>query len=455
MRINRKAGPTSLLPQWRWQRPGLVRNSPRVSRLWKAIISVLFILAALHFLDNFQKHRAELAIKYTPTKFGRFSAMIEMSLKDHGWQRDGGPPPNEIGERYSREDTLAHQDEWEHLGRGFEGRVFKYHENVIKVFSSERAPLRNCMPGSKPRLRWPTEIPASLILGGLVSEQRSQNNSGFLPVVDYYLSPSTGFEAGEWHLVTPFLPLGNLGKLAHQLRRSGISYAARELDIMFRPSIERLLEVLGGIHMDSGLCHDDVKLDNIFLGSSQPVLDTSNLKAGSVTEWLLGDLGNVRERDHPYHSSNLWTLSGNLLDCRANDVLRLLKVYMAFLRESMAEPATFDEEFFQDSQPWSKLFWSVWEDAQEGRGLSASSALELSRNTAHRPTDKPRENAYIDRQPRSRWDFLWRMIAGNSVARHWAVKKTLRISAGDAVARKWGLVLLLSVPRGACDADTL
>ncbi|CAH0044426.1 unnamed protein product [Clonostachys solani] len=410
---------------------------------------------ALHFLDNFQKHRTELAIKYTPTKFGHFSAIIEMSLKDHEWKRNGGPPPNEIGERYSREDTLAHRDEWEQLGRGFEGRAFKYQGNVIKVFGSERAPLRNCMPGSEPRIRWPTEIPASLILGGPASEQTRQNSSGFLSVVDYYLSPSTGNEAGEWHLVTPFLPLGHLGKLAHQLRKSGISYAARELDTMLRPSIEHLLEVLGGMHLDSGLCHDDVKLDNIFLGSSQPVLDTSKLEAGSITDWLLGDLGNVRERDHPYHSSSLWTLSGNLPDCRANDVLRLLKVYMTFLRESMVDPTTFDEEFFQDSQPWSRLFWSVWEDAQEGRGPSASSALELSRETAHRPTDKPRENAYTNRQPREGRNILWRMIAGNSVARHWAVKKTLRISAGDAVARKWGLVLLLNVPRGACDVDTL
>jgi hypothetical protein len=426
-----------------------------VSRFWKAIICVAIILAAFHFLDNFQRHRAELAIKYTPTKFGRFSTMIEMSLKNHPWEQDGGPPPNEMGERYSREDALAHRDEWEQLGRGFEGRVFKYQGNVIKVFSSERAPLRNCMPGTEPRLRWPTEIPASLILGGPASEQRSQNRAGFLSVVDYYLSPGTGFEAGEWHLVTPFLPLGNLGKLVHQLRRSGNSYTARDLDIMFRPSIERLLEILGGMHLDSGLCHDDVKLDNIFLGSSQPVLDTPKLEAGSATEWLLGDLGNVRERDHPYHSSNLWTLSGNLPDCRANDVLRLLKVYMTFLRESMADPTKFDEEFFQDSQPWSRLFWSVWEDAREGRGLSASSASELSRERAHRPTDKPRENAYIDRQPRSGSNFLWRMIAGDSVARHWAVKKTLRTSAGDAVARKWGLVLLLSVPRGACDVDTL
>ncbi|CAG9994041.1 unnamed protein product [Clonostachys byssicola] len=409
--------------------------------------------AAFHFLDNFQKHRAELAIKYTPTQFGRFSTLIKMALKDHEWQQDGGP--NETGEGYSRKDTLAHRDEWQQLGRGFEGRVFKYQGNVIKVFSSERTPLRNCMPGTEPRLRWPTEIPASLILGGPANEPKRENRSGFLSVVDYYLSPSTGNQAREWHLVTPFLPLGNLGKLAYHLRRSDISYTVRELDIVFRPSIERLLEVLGGMHMDSGLCHDDVKLDNIFLGSSQPILDTSKLEAGSATEWLLGDLGNVRERDHPYHVSNLWTLSGNLPDCRANDVLRLLKVYMTFLRESMVEPAIFDEEFFQDSQPWSRLFWLIWEDAQKGRGLSASSALELSRKSAHRPTDKPRENAYIDRQPREWWDFLWRMIAGNSVARHWAVKKTLRISAGDAVARKWGLVLLLSVPRGSCDVDTL
>ncbi|VUC28152.1 unnamed protein product [Clonostachys rosea] len=411
--------------------------------------------SSFHFLDNFQKHRAELAVKYTPTRFGRFSTIIETSLKGHEWQWHGGPPPNEIGERYSREDALAHRDDWKQLGKGFEGKVFKYQGNVIKVFSSERAPLRNCLPGSESRVRWPTEIPASLILGGPASEQRHPNISDFLPVIDYYLSPKAGDEDGDWHLVTPFLPLGNLGKLARHLRRSGISYAARELDIIFRPSVERLLEVLNGMHLDSGLCHDDVKLDNVFLGSSQLEQDTSELELSSAKEWILGDLGNVRERDHPYHSSDLWIHSGNLPDCRANDVLRLLKVYMTFLRESAADPAAFDKEFFQDSQPWSRLFWSVWEDAQNGRGLSASSALELSRETAHRPTDKPRENAYVNRQPREERHILWRVVAGNSVARQWAVKKTLRIGAGDAMARKWGLVLFLSVPRGACDVDTL
>lgn len=130
---------------------------------------------------------------------------------------------------------------------------------------------------------WPAEIEASLLLG------KDDGDSGYVPVVDYFiLQMPSGW---TWALVTPFIARGTLANLAADENDSEPRRTADELDVSYRPTFEAMLHQLHTLH-ESGYCHDDIKPDNTFVRHPK--------------HWLLGDLGNVRHINHPWHSTRSW-----------------------------------------------------------------------------------------------------------------------------------------------------
>ncbi|KAL6863326.1 hypothetical protein ACO1O0_003575 [Amphichorda felina] len=432
--------------KWRRRLWGIFRGKHRNSRWLRVIVILALFVGTFHFLENYQTYRTALAIKYTPTTFSRLTLEEQATLQSPRWQWAAGDQL-EVGAgpgQYSRQSLLDARDRWTRLGGGVEGHTFRHGDHVVKVYRREHAPFRNCHPGSAPDLRWPTEIAASLILGGIVGSDGVREDASFLPVTDYFLSPPTEIANPEWHFVTPFLPNGNLVELSKRLRESA-QYMAREVDILFRPSLNSLLQTLDRMHSEYDLCHDDLKPDNIFLGSRAA-------RANETTHWLLGDLGNVREREHPYHTSLLWTTQkSNLPDCRANDLLRLVKAYMQFLRSSVRDADAFDRQLFEAHQPWSRLFWSVLDDVMHGGESAAMDTLDKS-ITKMAPGSEP--VAGIGRQPSELRNPLYGVFLGRAGILAMASKKLLAVRAAEKAARIWGLVPMLGVPYSACHVGT-
>ncbi|ROV87244.1 hypothetical protein VMCG_10755 [Cytospora schulzeri] len=293
-----------------------------------------------------------------------------------------------------RQGLLQNRGKWKSLGSGYEGDTFAYNGSVIKVFKPGRSPLRNCVPDVSPNIQWPPEIPVSLLLGGLRDQQHHASSASaqndFLPVIDYFLLPtSRNNHPGEWHLVTPFLKSGTLEHLAKRLRLQDNPLTPDEVDARFRPSFNRLLRALDTMHMEHNLCHDDIKMDNIFVtrqsSTTEATANTSSiLSNGDDAHWLLADLGNARQPSHTYHSSLLWAHDNDQhADCRVNDVVRLVKSYMFFLQSaSSTRNDAFNEPFLTASAPWSQLYWFTINSARQPLDGTASAQriFEVSNN---------------------------------------------------------------------------
>lgn len=334
------------------------------SRTFHRIIAVIIFLICIQLYLLHHAYHQALIEKFSPTLFAQLSQQQEDALASRGWEL-GAEDDN--GQRKT---LLDNRGRWKKLGAGYEGDTFAFEDAVIKVFRTGRSPLRNCLPGSAPKMAWPPEIPASLLLGGL---QPSQERSGvvpdqtdFVPVLDYFFIPaSAAHEVGEWYFVTPFLRSGTLEHLAERLQSSGRSLTPEGVDARFRPSFDRLLQSLDHMHSNHGLCHDDIKLDNIFVTDfTSSAADGSDMHSAQDnledSHWILADLGNARQPSHQYHSSLLWTHdNGQHADCRVNDVVRLVKTYVMFLQSVVAstEGVRFDETFLDGSSPWSQLYW--------------------------------------------------------------------------------------------------
>lgn len=437
--------------RWRRSRHPFFRASSRNSRWLRPVLLLAAAVAFIHSVERFHTCRGALRSKYTPTIYPRLSLQEQAALADHRWQcvdchaLDQGSS----SELDTRRELLAQKHRWDTLGAGWEGTTFKYNDSAIKVFEQQRAPFRNCVPGSKPQLRWPTEISASLILGGLAENATTLSNNGFLTVTDYFLAPSVEDQPSQWYFVTPFMTNGNVDGLRRKLRADAQDYTARDLDIIFRPSLEGILRTLGRMHADYDLCHDDIKLDNLFLGPDNSG-SLGPLQPNETTNWLLGDLGNVRERHHPYHSSTLWLRrKSNLADCRANDVYRLIKIYMNFLRQSVADMGRFDHEFFEESQPWSRLFWSTTDQIRSGEFPTAVATLEEF--TMKYAPDGPSVDT-IGRQPAGLTNLMTGLIWGRWWILSQATKNAVGVSASEKIARFWGLVWLFGTPSQSCAA---
>ncbi|KAL5119085.1 hypothetical protein ACEQ8H_003009 [Pleosporales sp. CAS-2024a] len=252
-----------------------------------------------------------------------------------------------------QEELTSNRKDWNILNEGWEGKLFVYKSSVIKTFTPGRSPFRNCAPGMVDK--WPTEIAASLRFAGteqktdLDHDENLTRLTGFLPIRAYFKASPTPTSAPEWHLVTPLLRSGNLKDLAKRLSsRSAEGRSARELDATYRPAFEHLLYALQRLH-DARYCHDDIKPENVFVQNEN--------------NWLLGDLGNLRHVSHPYHSSRLWLDNKQLPDCRSNDVMRILKSYLQFIKTASRQPEQFDIDFLQGKEPLSRLFWMAANDA--------------------------------------------------------------------------------------------
>lgn len=191
-------------------------------------------------------------------------------------------------------------------------------------------------------------------------ENRNQTFEGFLPVKAYFKAPPSYTGVPEWHLVTPLLKGGNLNKLAKKLSRNLKGKSIKEIDTQYRPALEDLLINMERLH-EAKYCHSDIKPAKVFVEDD--------------TNWLLGDLGNLRHLSHPYHSSRLWLDNKQLKDYRANDVMRVLKSYLQFIKAASQHREQFDETFFQDMEPLSRLFWTASADAER---MSAARLRELS-----------------------------------------------------------------------------
>ncbi|KFA76523.1 hypothetical protein S40288_01518 [Stachybotrys chartarum IBT 40288] len=442
-------------PSRRWMPKSLLQTNAKVMRCAKAVMLITLFFAAWQlwsYPTSFRTYRQALTQKYSPTRYNSLTKEDEELLHSQRWrwdEQDGAA--TQIRGSYSRADLWANRHRWQKLGSGFEGKTFKYGGTVIKSFRARNAPFRNCVPGvaGDEPLRWPTEISAQLVLSGLAESDSIPADATFLPTVDYFLGPDSTRGWPEWYLVTPLLPSGNLEQLARQLRRSDRKYTARDVDIIFRPSLEQVLGILDTMHTTKELCHDDIKLDNVMsTTTSTQGSDIDNPE--KKTHWLLGDLGNVRQPSHPYHSSILWwKFNNNLQDCRENDVVRLLKSYIIFLRASVDNVAAFDEEFFQGLQPWSRLFWATIDDAAQGRNISAAfvglqSQLHNRANNLVVPSTR-----YTHEPPRSS-SLLFSAFVGREGRLAKAVADSVRISASEKKARNWSMSWLLGIPVAAC-----
>lgn len=229
-----------------------------------------------------------------------------------------------------------------HLGTGQEGSVSLYGDSAgttvaVKTFAR---PPRNEIP---PELAgdfiqftttWPTEIEAGMLLNSL-------RDSPFVAVVDYFiLSEPDGW---SWALVSPFALGGTLLSLAERERTASKPNDLTTLDCLYRPSLKSLLLALEDLHL-TGICHDDIKPDNVFIDRDP-------------SHWMLGDLGNVREVKHAWHKTASWTRQNQLRDCKTNDVKRLLKTYLSFLRAASADLDVFDRHFWAGRSAWSRMYW--------------------------------------------------------------------------------------------------
>ncbi|KAI1261604.1 hypothetical protein F5Y18DRAFT_195048 [Xylariaceae sp. FL1019] len=319
------------------------RQAPfsRLRPVRKSII-IAFILGLFYLTHLHITYRRALLSKYSPTIFPPTSSW---DISNIPWNPSNSSLAGPI---------LEHRKEWKRVGGGFEGDVFVFGEHVIKTFHISRSPLRNCVEG----VRIPTEILAMYGLGGIGGAIREETD--FLPMKDFFLEEGENEREKRWYIVMPYLPSGNLENLAKRLRGENLSH--RELDSKFRASWNRMLSALGRMHED-GLCHDDVKMDNIFVADSHAGENGSH--------WILADFGNVREIGHPYHKSRIWREAGQIGDCRVNDVVRLVKGYVSFLRMASSGDGAeaFDEAFWEGRESWSRLYWAAVRDAVYEEGV--------------------------------------------------------------------------------------
>ncbi|OAL51347.1 hypothetical protein IQ07DRAFT_599308 [Pyrenochaeta sp. DS3sAY3a] len=387
------------------------------------VVVLLLVFALFQQQHLFHVHRQSLAAKYSSTDFTSSNQELQARFTR---------PDDE--DSHFQEELLANQESWNLLGAGWEGKVFVYKDSVIKTFTPGRSPFRNCAP-SVASEKWPTEIPASLRFGGFWNHLemngfgRTRNESatldGFLAVQTYFKASVVPSQPKEWFLVTPYLDGGNLNKLSRELSTSTSTRNYQELDSRYRPAFNRLLKDMKSLHQ-AGYCHDDIKPANIFIRDS--------------SHWVLGDLGNLRETSHPYHSSRLWRDNQQLEDCRANDAVRALKSYLQFIQSSASDADEFRIAFFEGAEPISRLFWWTLAGA---RSMSAAALYERSLieyPEAARSLDMDLEIPSPDSHRSLIGVFSRRMALKG------AVDDALQTRVGEKIARWWAMTWIFGLP---------
>lgn len=259
------------------------------------------------------------------------------------------------------------------LGEGMEGKAAVYTDTatgeqvVVKTYT---APARDPLPSelelafAELTTTWPSEIEAETFLNTLLPA----NETGYVHMLDYFILRSPSLDSStstptpwSWAMVTPLMTSGTLQNLATS--RNLPTHSPAKLDQLFRPALNALLTSLLLLH-EAGICHNDIKPDNIFISNTSP------------THWLIGDLGNMRHTAHPWHATRTWRYRNQWADCQLNDVRRALKSYIYFLRAASADEAAFDTAFYAELEPWSRLYWQFvrWPGGVE-RVVKVSQAL--------------------------------------------------------------------------------
>lgn len=370
-----------------------------------AVVLLIILLFKQQYL--FLAYQGALVAKYSPTAFEQDS--------EH-WQ--AWTPDEESAHLQDR--IVANRATWRMLGHGWEGETFVYQDSVIKTFTPGRSPFRNCAPGNAGE-KWPSEIPASLHFGG-TEDNATTAQGGFLTVKAYFMAVSSDTQA-EWHLVTPLLKGGSLNDLTDRTRNEGMTY--REIDARYRPAFAGLLDSLEKLHK-AGFCHDDIKPGNIFVADD--------------SDWVLGDLGNLRHISHPYHSSLLWKENDQLPDCRVNDNIRALRTYTRFVRDSAVDADALNIHFFEEREPLTRLFWSAASSLPHlsATDLRERSALFYPQLEAKNPFE------YVETVPRP--GCVWLSIFSRRWRYRCAVDDMLQTRMGEKIARWWAMTWLFGVP---------
>ncbi|KAF1967736.1 hypothetical protein BU23DRAFT_583653 [Bimuria novae-zelandiae CBS 107.79] len=277
------------------------------------VVGILAIIWLIHQQHLYSIYRSALSAKYAPTDFGDTDFETTYQMDDEA--------------ALLKDELIANREGWKKLGAGWEGTTYTYNGVVIKTFTPGRRPFRNCAPRNTSS-RWPTEIPASTLLGNNATGRSNASSKSkdtlqgrFLPVRTAFYATTDPDALLEWHLVTPFAPQG---------------IGLRALDARYRGKFHDLLDSLQALY-EAGFCHDDIKLDNVFLR-----------------------------------------------DCRANDSIRALKSYILFLRSASADADLLDKKLFLRQAPLSRLFWWTMDGAQTMTSdeLRRQSRIEHAERTA-------------------------------------------------------------------------
>ncbi|KAI5803585.1 hypothetical protein DFH27DRAFT_610638 [Peziza echinospora] len=192
---------------------------------------------------------------------------------------------------------------------------------------------------------WPTEIPGTLWFTGKRGEKIGTDDTtaerAYVEVLDYFYLKNRWVK-NNWQLVMPYYEDGTIDGLAKLIRHLGLR--PEEVDRVYRDNFLEYMDSLRRIHVE-GYCHDDIKVDNIFVSRTH-----------NGTTWLVSDIGNIREFNHAHHASY-----GT--NCRVSDVENALRTYVWFLRlasggkRSASRQKYYDEEFYRGRKSWSWVYW--------------------------------------------------------------------------------------------------
>ncbi|KAF1815286.1 hypothetical protein P152DRAFT_181096 [Eremomyces bilateralis CBS 781.70] len=329
----------------------------------------ILVIGALVLITLFSPAVPQLRgypLKWLPTSFESLHENLENLALPHPFRFwSGGEDGLDVDGRYLFQKNLA---------AGQEGSIGLYWDKetdetvAIKTFTSRhRNPIpleiqERFMTATAQISHWPTEIEAGLLLSHLYRSSPPDIIDGSSPAAVPFTTPRDYFvieypyrypaKSPVWHMVTSYLPSGSLKQFMRTARSRDRSMSISEYERLLRSTVFKdLFSNLQWLH-DTGYCHNDIKPSNIFVeaGFSEDEDIPSRL--------LLGDLGNVREIDHPYYRSTIWGPERNQwVDCIANDVRRLLKSYLFYLRETV-DRDWFDFELYAEREEWSRLYWS-------------------------------------------------------------------------------------------------
>ncbi|KAL5420788.1 hypothetical protein PMIN04_006198 [Paraphaeosphaeria minitans] len=400
--------------RWRAPRPVI----PRPLRL--RVIGILLFCWATYQQHLFSIYRSALSAKYAPTEFGLLGG--ESTYRPHKEAAN------------LQAGLLAKRAEWKELGAGFEGTTYVFNDTVIKTFTPGRSPFRNCAFRNT-AIRWPTEIPMSLLLcgidaGGNIASLASRNTTPVRcpPVKAAFYTSASPEAVPQWHLATPFARQGTLRTLSQNLYAQTLDF--RTLDRQYRETFHSLLGSLHTLHA-AGFCHDDIKPDNILIWED--------------STWVVGDLGNVRQFGHAYHESRIWLENGQMPDCRANDAVRALKSYIRFLRAASIDAEMLDEELFLGKEPLSELFLGVLADAR------TISVEELRRRSSVQYTAPPAEAGAMEGEmhPSAPFSvFSTLSLRRQRLARR--VEDALDLSNSEMHARRTAMTWIFGIDQAVC-----